>query len=816
MNANLSSAGRIILVVFVIGAGIGGAAGAAEAPESNDVLDIVIVTGTRAQGLRASDSAAPIQVVDSNALLRTGSPNVAQSLTQNVPAFTVQSYGGDTQALTLAAALRGLSPNDTLVLINGKRRHTTANLSIDGGAGPYQGGAAPDWSFIPTAAIDHVEVLTDGAAAQYGTDAIAGVINVILKEDADGAALSVSYGQYYAGDGATPDAWLNLGFKPFEGSFLNVTVESKFHDYTDRGAVDPRAVDPDTILANPTIVHFDDYPHVNRVNGDALYHLHTMAINGGVALGDNLDFYTFGTFGKKRARAYENYRLPSVLPEVWPNGFEPQEAIDETDSALTMGLKGEVAAWSWDLSSTFGRDRISVSTIKSANVSLYRDTGFTPTSAHDGNWISTQWTNNIDLRREVSLGLDEPATLALGAEYRRETFEIQAGDYASTYMEGLQSYPGFTHTDAGSHGRNVVAGYVDLALNPFDALSLDLAARSEHYNDFGSRTVGKLTGRYDLNDAFAIRGTVSTGFRAPTLAEQYYSATNVNINSAFVQLPPNSLGAKLVGIDGLRPEKSRNYSLGFVMHPHADMTLTLDAYQITIVDRVAATGGLFASGFGGQNDAIRQAIIANGNNLEPGVENFGIQMFANGVDTRTRGAEFVLTMPTPLENGARIDWSLSGSYNRTDLVKIHTNPPPLAGQALFGAGAISDLTTATPRSRAILSMHYAFDRLSVMVRESVFGPSKERNLGDDGNFYETSLGTAATTDLNVNYDFTPKLTATVGATNLFDRRPPTFNPALLANYQENLDPQAVLLPASFSPYGINGGYYYAKVLYSFK
>lgn len=810
MTSNIRAAIRTVLSLSLLATT---AAQAAEAPASED-LDPVIVTGTRTTGLKAGDSPAPIQVIDSSALLRTGAPDIAQALTQNVPAFTVQSYGGDTQELTLAAALRGLSPNDTLVLINGKRRHTTANLSVDTGAGPYQGGAAADWSFIPTAAVDHVEVLTDGAAAQYGTDAIAGVVNVILKSDHEGGIVNLSDGRYFRGDGETPDISANAGFAPTANSFINVTAESKFHDYTDRGAIDPRALDPATIQANPTITQYPGYPYVNRVDGDGLYHLNILSLNAGADFGGS-ELYAFGTYGRRLAKAFENYRLPSVLPAVWPNGFEPQEDIDETDAAFTLGLKGALESWKWDLSSTYGRDRISVSTINSGNVSLFTNTGSTPTSAHDGNWVASQWTTNLDLSRELSVGFAKPMNLAIGAEYRHETFEIDAGDYAATYLEGMQSYPGFTRTDAGTHGRNNVAGYVDVAVSPVDRLSLDAAGRTEHYSDFGQATVGKLTGRFDFTPSFALRGTVSTGFRAATLAEEYYSATNVNINSAFVQLPPNSAGARIIGIDGLKPEKSHNYSFGLVAHPLDKLTFTLDAYQISIADRIAATGGLFASGYGGQSAAIAEAIVANGNVLAPGVQNFGIQTFANGIDTRTRGAEFVLTYPTILDDGGRIDWTASGSYNKTVLTDIHPNPAPIVGQALFGPGAISDLTTTTPLYRVILAAHYSLDRFSATVRESLYGPSHEQEQGDDGNFYTSSLGVAATTDLSIDYKVTSRATATIGATNAFDRRPSSFNPALLANYRANLDPQSVLYPASFSPYGINGGYYYAKLAITF-
>lgn len=805
------------LVVLACGAVAPFVAGAAEQGDIGDAGQ-VIVTGTRAAGLKADDSPAPVQVLDEGTLRRVGQPDILQAITQNVPAFTVQANGGDTQNLTVAAALRGLNPNNTLVLIDGKRRHGTANLSIDGGAGPYQGSAAPDWSFIPAAAIDHIEVLTDGAAAQYGTDAIAGVINVILKHDAGGLDATLSDGRYYAGDGTTPDLSVNGGFAIGNGGFVNLTAESRFHDFTDRGNIDPRALDPGQLASTPTITKYPGYPHVNRVDGDALYHLDLFAFNAAMPVSSSASLYAFGTAGRKTAESFENYRTPDVLPPVYPNGFEPLEALSETDYAATLGIKGQAAEWNWDLSTTYGTDRDGIDTIHSANLSLYQNTGSTPLSAHDGNFITTQWTTNLDFVRTLNAGLATPVTLAFGAEYRRDTYEIDAGDYAATYQEGMQSFPGFTKTDAGRHSRDNQAVYADISANLTDQFKVDIAGRTEHYSDFGSATVGKLTGRYDFNPAFALRGTVSNGFRAPTLAEEYYSATNVNINSAFVQLPPNSYGATFVGVDGLRPEKSTNFSVGIVAHPIERLTATLDAYQITVRDRIAASGAVFASGFGGSSSAVAQAIQANGNVIN-GVTNFGIQIFANGIDTRTRGLEFVASYPTELGSAGRIDWSLTGNVNTTEILSVHAVSSQLTaalgGQALYGPGALSDIASASPKYRAVLTGRYSVGPVVVTVRESVFGASAEKEQGDDGNFYPTVVHAAPLTDLDFEYHVTQHVAVSVGANNLFDRRPNSYNPALIANYRANLDAQSVLNSPGFAPFSINGGYYYAKLRLQF-
>jgi iron complex outermembrane receptor protein len=245
------------------------------------------------------------------------------------------------------------------------------------------------------------------------------------------------------------------------------------------------------------------------------------------------------------------------------------------------------------------------------------------------------------------------------------------------------------------------------------------------------------------------------------------------------------------------------------------MTLSLDAYQIDIANRIAATGGIFASGYGGNSTAVGSAILANGNVLDPGVTNFGIQMFANGLSTRTRGAELVLSFPTTLTGGDRIDWSATASYNTTTLTDINPTPTQLGNQALYGPGALSDITTASPKYKAILAATYTHGALSLTLRESFFGPSTEYEQGDDGNFYPSTVTAAALTDITVAYRFADRLTLSVGATNVFNTRPNSYNPALVANYVANLDAQAVLHSPGFAPFSINGAYYFVRANFAF-
>ena len=774
----------------------------------------VVVTGTRRTGVAVVESAAPIQVLDSGTLQKVGQPDLIQSLAQNVPSFTAQAFGGDTANLTLSAKLRGLSPNHALVLINGKRRHTTANLAVLGG--PYQGGAAADLNFIPVGAIERVEVLQDGAAAQYGTDAIAGVINIILKKNTEGGALGASGGGYFDGGGDTQDVTGSIGFGFGADGYFTLSGETRKHERSDRGADDPRVVGATNVAKFPAVVNQPGYPHVNLISGDAEYSLHIASFNGGLALAGGTEFYTFGSYGKKHAQAYENYRTPDRLPKIYPTGFSPQEELREDDYALTAGVKGKIMEeWAWDLSSTYGKDNAEINTIKSGNVSLFNDTGSTPTNFHAGDFVATQWTTNLDVGREYDIGMAGPLNVATGIEYRRETYEVKPGDAASRYKEGAQSFPGFALTDAGKHDRDDKAVYVDFAVAPVEDLQVDIAGRYEDFSDFGSTAVGKLTARYDFTQSFALRGTYSTGFRAPTLAEEYYSATNVSPTSAFVQLPPNSPAARLIGVNELKPEDSTNISLGMVFHPASKLSATLDVYQIEITDRIVGSGSLFGSGGVNNSPAVTAAIRANGNVLDPTVTTTGINVFTNGLDTRTRGAEFVLSYPSDFGSVGRIDWSAALNVNKTEVTRIKAPPVELAPQSLFNATAIADLEEASPKYRAVLSASWSLDRFSATLRETLYGKSMQLESVDGGVPFENKIGATPITDLDFAYSFTDSIKLSLGANNLLNEYPDKKNSALLQTYRNLNRNSAVTIYPSASPFGINGGYYYGKLIYSF-
>jgi iron complex outermembrane receptor protein len=792
-----------------------GAAVAAASPDAGPTNSgVVIVTGTRAAGLKVENSASPVQVLDSTSLARTGQPDLIQALAQNLPSLNAQAFGSDMANMTLSARLRGLSPNNTLVLVNGKRRHGTANLAVLGG--PYQGGAAADLNYIPVAAIDHVEVLQDGAAAQYGTDAIAGVINIILKSNYRGASGNLNGGGYGDGGGHTGDGAVNLGLTPFTDAFLSLTAETKYHGFSDRGGIDPRVIDAANLARYPQLRDHPGYPRVNHISGDAQYRQHIVAANFGADLSGSVSLYSFATYGKKKAAAFENYRTPNRLPAIYPTGFSPQETFDEEDAAFTGGLKGTLPGnWRWDLSSTYGKDTARLGVAHSANIALFNDTGATPLDFSAGRFVASQWTNNLDLSHEFDTGWATPLTFAVGLEHRRDTYEIGAGDAASRYKEGSQSFPGFSLTDAGEHRRSNKAAYVNLAGQPLKGWTVDLAGRYEHFSDFGSARVGKLTSRYDVSPSVGVRATWSNGFRAPTLAEAYYSATNVSPRSAFVQLAPNSPGARLVGVNGLRPEASTNLSAGLVFNPQSNLAITLDAYQITIRDRIVGSGALYGSGGAINAPAVTAAILANGNVLDPTVVQTGINIFSNAVNTRSRGLEFVATLNSNYGTAGKVDWSLAANYNKVQVIKINQAPRQLQPQTLLDRTAISDIETASPRARVNLGALWRSGPWTVNLREAIYGKASEMQSSDGATYYETEVKPTAITDLEVSYQLGKAWTVSVGANNLFNQYPDQVNGALLAEQRANLDNAAVSVYPAFSPFGINGGYYYARVGFKF-
>jgi iron complex outermembrane receptor protein len=461
--------------------------------------DTVVVTGTRTS-TKASQSLTPVDVISGAQLQATGQSNLRDALVKLSSSITRETYAGDTAQLTDALSLHGLTPDHVLVLVNGKRRHTTANIALDGGLN--QGSTGVDIDMIPVGLIDHIEILRDGASAQYGSDAIAGVINIILKTSSHGGSLQTSNGQTYAGDGFKNGESANIGLNLGDKGYLDLAAEYDRQNHTVRTG-------PDDYFGTFQPGH----GYYNPIEGDPASTRESVGFNAGYYLGEDVELYGFGTYAHRNAEAYQNYRPPAVLPEVYPNGFVPTETVNENDYSVTSGIKGQnLFGWSWDLSSTYGGDHEGIGMDNSANTGLYAAQGYTPTSFHLATVSNTQLTNNFDLSRAFHLPLlPAPVNVSVGVEQRRETYTVGAGDEASYLDGGSQALPGLAPVSASDNSRNVLGTYIDLSTHLAPKWTVDLAGRFEHYSDVGDTTNGKISTRYDFTPQIAVRGSVSTG-----------------------------------------------------------------------------------------------------------------------------------------------------------------------------------------------------------------------------------------------------------------------------------------------------------------
>ncbi|HXS07300.1 MAG TPA: TonB-dependent receptor [Rhizomicrobium sp.] len=881
--------------------------------------ETVIVTGTRVQGMTAADSAAPITVLGNDALTKgTGSTDLRQALGQTVPSFTAQQIGFDTAALTLSAALRGLSPNDTLVLVNGKRRHYTGNLHVDGG-NFASGSSGADISLIPEAAVDHVEVLLDGAAAQYGTDAIAGVVNFILKKKSSGGTLSATAGRDYRGDkgegkGNNYNVSVNMGLPLFDKGFANITVEKSFSDFTLVGGLDRRVADQATgaLITDPAVLGFPlavaqgmkNYPNINPIVGSPQTQITQAVVNAGYDFSDSFSVYAFGTFSHKIGKGWENVRMPNkvlaqpgnsqpcsptnpngyddvsstpdgltgacfngtgagqfaiagsaapgqpgmgtfiVGPHVGqiiltstnngnyttpgelipaPFGFQPYEALKEDDYQYNIGTKFNVLGWDTDIGVGYGKDIDNIYTNGSLNRSLFIDTGTSPRNFYDGSFVASQLTLTVDATHQYNIGMASPLTVAIGGEAREDLYQITQGDAPSQYKEGGNSFPGFLNTDASIHSRKNYAAYIDLALAPIESLQLDLAGRAEHYTDFGDTQIGKFTARYDFSPQIAVRGTISTGFRAPTIAEEFYTATNVGPFTSVIQLPADSAASKFLGLNNLKPEISTSYSAGIVAHPFEDLSVTVDAYSTTLGNRIVTSSEVDSvnqSAGAITSPLVAPAIALTGRTLDPTVTQVGVTSFLNGLNTLTQGIDFTVNYPTDFGDYGLIDWTLVGNWNFTSISRVAPTPAVFGGSAVtfFRPIDLFNFVHSAPAEKVALTANWSLDEFGFTFRETYWGPQKNLTTPNGTTpYYDFSQAGVGLTDIEMRYNITEGLQLAVGANNVFNIRPnhDYFVPSADLGTGALADGGIIIdgpVTESFNP---NGGLYYGRVTFNF-
>ena len=772
----------------------------ADSPQTSKELQQVVVTGTRATDRTAAESLSPIDIVSPADLTSSGYTDLASALNSVLPSldFPRPAINDGNDALR-PASLRGLSPDDVLVLVDGKRYHTSALVNYNSSVG--RGAAPVDLNSIPISAIDHIEVLRDGAAAQYGSDAIAGVINIVLKHGAraGGNEISANGGIMDAGDGANNGVDGSVGI-PLGGTgdkapgWARLAWNYQNQMNTNRSENTDRA----TTLAGAT--NTTGYPYERY--GDPAEKTYQLLLNFGYQVTPSIEVYGYLNGSKRDVTSngyYRSYDSARNVPEIYPNGFLPQIVNHTNDVAFVFGVKGHTAGgWQWDVSADYGENNLVFDIQDSVNTNLYYTKGYSPTYFHAGTFANKQGVFNVDISKEFDWGLHNPVTVAFGAEYRNESYDIGAGDpdsyffdpntlipgTTSPYAGGSQVYPGLAPEVAGNFSRHSKAAYVDVETDLTDKWSAGVAARYEDYSDAGSTRSGKLSTRYQLTDTFALRGTVSNGFRAPSLAQQNYESVVTLIqNGALAQIGTyrtSNPTAIALGAKPLVPEKSVNYSLGGVWQPTSNFNATLDVYQIRIWDQIL------------YSDQIPVSI--------PGNQVTGAQFFVNGATTRTRGADVITSYHLDLDSLGAINLSGSANYNQTTILHVST---PAFGRASQGL-----LTDATPRTKFVFAGDWLIHNFDLHANATRYGTVTR--LGDDYNGDEDQIFSARWIfDLAASYNWRT-WTFTVGADNITNQYP--TKAALNNVYEDRADG---LQYSSLSPFGFNGRYWYGKVTFRF-
>lgn len=768
-------------------------------------VEQVVVLGTRRTDVTALESSAPVDVINAEELQKSGYSNASQALAALVPSFVypMSNFGAGSSA-NRSGALRGLSPDQTLVLVNGKRRYASAwvnNKFVYG-----RGSQAVDLNAIPVAAIERIEVLRDGASAQYGSDAIAGVINIVLKSAAEGGALDAEFSAFTKGDGEQRkiSGWKGLAL-PNDG-FLTVSAEASSQDFTnsERG--------PDLrqyyFTGDAREANAPRYWQRGAPESD----IYNVAVNGELPLTDSLTAYAFGNFGYREVRQMHPYRPPSgndVVRAIFPDGYQPYSDTEGDDAGLTLGLRhGDTGSGQFDLSTTYGRNKLTFYTRNSLNPSYGVAS---PTDFYVGTLENEQFVTDLSYTRDLAVGfLGNPLTLAAGASYRKDTFSETAGDEASwrdggqrildgpnaggVAPAGAQSFPGQTIQDVGKFDRDVYGAYLSLENQLTDQLSLGLAGRAEDYSDFGSTVTGKFSARYDFTPAFAVRTTIGTGFRAPTVGQLGFSSSQmltsyvVDERVQYRTLPPSNAAARALGATDLKPEKSDNLAVGVVLRPLDDLSLTVDYYYIKVKDRIALSENL--------TGAYVQSVLAAAG--YPTV--YGASYFTNAVDTKSEGVDVVGRYRLALPAAQALTLSASFNYTRTRITD-ESNPLQSLGLVLIGRQARGLIEEATPETTLNLSANYALGAFSAVLSGKRFGEYKEYHQTSQA--LDQVYSPQWVLDAAFTYSWNDSIDVTVGANNLLDSYPDQ-SIASRANYRNGKTEYSNLSPAGFDGRAVYG------------
>ncbi|QOC24117.1 TonB-dependent receptor [Wenzhouxiangella sp. AB-CW3] len=835
------------------------AGGADDEEDSARLEDVIVVTGTRVVGTDPTQTLSPVDVVASSSLANQATPDLTDGLSRVMPSFNTQRWPiADGTAIVRPVTLRNLAPDQTMVLVDGTRRHRSAmvNLQLAPLGTVNQGSQAVDFSLIPSAAVERIEVLRDGASAQYGSDAIAGVVNVILKDAPDGGTLFAQHGEYFEGDGTRTTVGGNAGFSLGTAGFLNASFEYTNSDQTSRGV--PHA-DAGPIA---DVVGIDQVPldGLGQRWGDPDAETWKFFVNAGVDLTSMVSLYSHASYADSEWRSDFFFRNPVMDPQLvpprdtlqqgtppdpapqslidsilgqgldpadylvaddaspsgfilrnpihtlFPGGYNPDFGADISDFAWVVGIDGMTdGGLSWDVRGRIAENKIDYMVSQTINPSMGR---LSPTSFRPGSLTQQETSFNVDFVQPFDLdGLHSPLNVAFGLEYRDETYKIGAGDpasreagpTASVFGLGSDGFQGFPLESAGSFSSDSLGAYVDLETDFTDRFSGGVAVRFEEYDEFGSTFDWKLSGRYDMTDQFALRATASTGFRAPTPGQMNTLNVTTTANPDGRLIPSGTYPVDhpvsvVLGAQPLEPEESQNFTIGFVANPFDNTSLTVDYYDIRVDDRLALRDNVISEG---DLPGLIDLGVDNPELLVGSLANF----FSNAFDSKVTGIDVASTSNFDIDAGA-LTLDLRYTYNRQKVRNVAPNT--------INDSRVFDLENQVPRHRTNLTL--SFDSRAMFsghVRASHYGSWETTgglfSPGDasDVNSYSSEI----IFDLEARFRFADQFQLAVGGENIFDTYP-----------GEEQNPTLQFLGVKYaltSPFGFNGGQWYARLSYEF-
>ncbi|WP_342114130.1 TonB-dependent receptor plug domain-containing protein [Pseudoduganella sp. OTU4001] len=817
-----------LLAVTIASLFAANASWAQEAPAAENSATVV-VTGTRVSNRTVLDTTAPVDIISAETLKNGGVPEITQALSVALPSLNFPRPGlADGTDTIRPATLRGLAPDQTLVLVNSKRRHTSSLVNLNGTIG--RGSAAVDMNTIPTGIVKSIEVLRDGASAQYGSDAISGVVNVRLRSDRTGGEASISYGRRdteYEFNPVTPPAGATWGtvnsrertdgntltmslWKGMElgaDGYLTVALERKRQDHTERSGWDTRQQYPLVGGAfDPREATFDRF---NAWYGEPEIKQNTFFANAGYNLAGGVKLYGWASYQDRDARSAGFFRRAlqdQNVIAIYPNGFLPIIAPEVSDGSFAFGANWGAGGWDMDASVTYGENKMDY-TIKNT---LNRSLGAASKREFDaGGFKYDQTTFNLSGVKQFDVGLNSPLNVAIGAEARREGYALHAGEpdswrnggvllpNGSPTASGAQVFPGFRPSDESDTSRKAYSVYADFEADVAQNLLASFAVRGEHYSDFGNNWSGKLAGRYNFAPGFALRGSVQNGFRAPSPQQQNFTSTATNfINGVpfdITTFKPNHPAAVAMGAKPLDAEKSTNFSLGAVAKV-GKASFTVDGFQIKIRDRIVLSENLTQTNV--RNYLTSLGFIGVG----------GGRFFINGVDTTTRGVDVVASYPWMSPMAGRFDFTLAGNYTKTEVTKVPVtaqlaalNPAP----PLFDRINVLTFEHGTPQTKFTASLNHSLGAWSGTLRATRYGKVLQPGTTAALDHWMTPK---TLVDIEGRYKITERLTAAVGAENLFDQYPDAYPAALNSTGNAPF--------SNYSPFGRSGRFVYARLNYT--